>query len=212
MYSPRSLTHLHLLLNKQTQTDDQIAEEERLRLIHAATQKRALRKKLEGKDNQLHLVLPGLFIGPIGAARNLKALRKSGITHILNLSPVVPCYFIDNPEGAFCYHHITSIYDSSDADLLPHLPESVEFISKGRAAGGVLVHCYAGQSRSASFIIGYLIDRAGMSLQEAWAVVRTARPCVHPNQGFLKQLAEYERTVSDQKAAAITPLSTSSEL
>jgi hypothetical protein len=162
--------------------------------MDAAEQKLALLRKMAGKDKSPCQVLPGLFIGPIGAARNLKALRKRGITHILNVSPVVPCYFRDNPEGAFTYH-VVAIYDDSSVDLLPHLEKAVEYIATGRKAGGVLVHCYAGQSRSASFVIAYLLAKGNMSLSEAWATVRKARPCVHPNQGFLHQLAEYEQSI-----------------
>ena len=149
---------------------------------------------MAGKDKSPCQVLEGLFIGPIGAARNLKALRKRGITHILNVSPIVPCYFRDNPEGAFTYH-LVPIYDDSSVDLLPHLEEAVDFIAAGRKAGGVLVHCYAGQSRSASFVIAYLLAKEHMSLAQAWTTVRKARPCVHPNQGFLRQLAEYEQSL-----------------
>jgi Dual specificity phosphatase, catalytic domain len=162
--------------------------------MNAAAHKLALLQKLAGKDKSPCQVLPGLFIGPIGAARNLKALRKRGITHIFNVSPIVPCYFRDNPEGAFTYH-LVPIYDDASVDLLPHLEAAVEFIATGRKSGGVLVHCYAGQSRSASFVIAYLMAKEHMSLPEAWAAVRKARPCVQPNQGFLRQLAEYEQSV-----------------
>ncbi len=162
--------------------------------MDAAAQKLALLRKMAGKDKSPVQILQDLFLGPIGAARNLKALRKRGITHILNVSPVVPCYFRDNPEGAFTYH-VVPIYDDDSVDLMPHLDEAVEFIATGRKAGGVLVHCYAGQSRSASFVIAYLVAKEGMSLPEAWATVRKARPCVQPNQGFLRQLAEFEQSV-----------------
>lgn len=174
---------------------EESAEEERQRLVDAAAHKLALLRRAAGKDKYPCQVLPGLFIGPMGAARNLKALRKCGITHILNVSPVVPCYFRDNPEGAFAYH-LVPIYDDASVELAPHLHESVQFMAEGRDAGGVLVHCYAGQSRSASFVIAYLMAEEGMSLTEAWAAVRKARPCVQPNQGFLRQLADYEQSLN----------------
>lgn len=59
-------------------------------------------------------VAPGLFIGGAGAARNLKALRKRGITHIVNAAPAVPCHFRDNPEGAFEYLALP-LFDDADA-------------------------------------------------------------------------------------------------
>lgn len=59
-------------------------------------------------------VADGLFIGGAGAARNLKALRKRGITHIVNAAPAVPCHFRDNPEGAFEYLPLP-LFDDPDA-------------------------------------------------------------------------------------------------
>ena len=164
-------------------------------MIDAAAHKLALLRRAAGKDKYPCQVVPGLFIGSMSAARNLKALRKCGITHILNASPVVPCYFRDNPEGAFSYH-LVPIYDDASVELAPHLNEAVNFISEGLDCGGVLVHCYAGQSRSASFVIAYLMAEEGLSLAEAWTAVRKARPCVQPNQGFLRQLADYEQALN----------------
>lgn len=66
------------------------------------------------KDNLPARVAGGLFIGGAGAARNLKALRKRGITHIVNAAPAVPCHFRDNPEGAFEYLALP-LFDDPDA-------------------------------------------------------------------------------------------------
>ena len=73
----------------------------------------------------------------------------------------------------------------------PTLQAANAFIAEGRAAGGVLVHCYAGQSRSAALVMAYLMATEHKGLVEAWAAVRRARPCARPNSGFLQQLAAY---------------------
>jgi len=64
-------------------------------------------------------------------------------------------------------------------------------------AGGVLVHCAAGISRSATFVIGYLMAREGLSFDAALESVRTVRPWVCPNVGFCAQLREFERIGTD---------------
>lgn len=128
--------------------------------------------------------------GAVGAARNLKALQKAGITHVVNASPAVPCFFREH--GTFEYLAV-DLYDDPSADLLVHVDRVNEFIDSARkAGGGVLVHCYAGQSRSAALLMAYLMaEGAGRDMVSAWGAVRKARPCAKPNAGFLRQLAQY---------------------
>ena len=52
----------------------------------------------------------------------------------------------------------------------------------------VLVHCVAGRSRSATVLLTYLMLHRGMSLREALAIVRVARPEVAPVLGFWRFL------------------------
>ena len=69
------------------------------------------------------------------------------------------------------------------ADLMAHVGAANAFISEAHATGGaVLVHCYAGQSRSAALVIAHLISQ-GMGFLDAWATTRRARPCIQPNSG-----------------------------
>jgi hypothetical protein len=56
-----------------------------------------------------------------------------------------------------------------------------------------LVHCEYGISRSASFMVGYLMYITLASSEQALALVKGKRPVVDPNSGFLKQLLEYEQ-------------------
>jgi hypothetical protein len=56
----------------------------------------------------------------------------------------------------------------------------------------VLIHCVAGVSRSASFIIAYLIRYGHMDLVRAYDHVKKRRPKIRPNQGFMTQLMDWE--------------------
>merc|ERR1719182_1098095 len=49
--------------------------------------------------------------------------------------------------------------DNSHADLPSVMPAFIEFIEAGLSAGGVLVHCRAGRSRSVAVVVGYLMAR-----------------------------------------------------
>ena len=64
-------------------------------------------------------------------------------------------------------------------------------IEEGRRKGGVLVHCYAGVSRSSSFVIGYVMRSRYMNYDDAKALVKKQRPCIYPNDGFVRQLQNY---------------------
>lgn len=55
----------------------------------------------------------------------------------------------------------------------------------------VLVHCHAGVSRSASFVIAFFIRFGGFSLRQAIEQVKSSRSFINPNDGFLLQLQKY---------------------
>jgi hypothetical protein len=61
------------------------------------------------------------------------------------------------------------------------------------AGGGVLVHCQAGISRSATIVIAYCMWKERLSADAATALVSAARSAIWPNMGFKTQLREFER-------------------
>lgn len=205
-FSPASLSHVPII--RVTDASGAVREEpwrelQRANEAEAAAMRVLAATRAHTKRDCLPCrVSGGLFIGGAGAARNLKALRKRAITAVVNAAPSVPCYFKDCPEDEFTYLSLP-LFDDPDADLAPHIQAAIAFISAARARGaGVLVHCYAGQSRSAALVIAYLMASRGMSLMEAWAATRAARPCAQPNAGFLRQLARYGKSLSCAAAAS----------
>lgn len=141
-------------------------------------------------DGEPCKLLEGLYVGSLGAARNLEGLRKRGVTHVLNASPIVPCFH----RGHFRYKCVP-VYDDVDEDISSFFAETNRFIAKGRRRGAILVHCYAGQSRSVAFAIAYLCAYQRMNLAEAYELVLSARPRARPNAGFMQQLAVYAQRV-----------------
>lgn len=78
------------------------------------------------------------------------------------------------------------------------------------AAGGthhppsILVHCASGVSRSATAILTWLMDpKQGFSLNEALASIRTNRPTINPNIGFMMQMQVLEKNHGDLSKSII---------
>ncbi|XP_072976323.1 uncharacterized protein [Typha angustifolia] len=82
--------------------------------------------------------------------------------------------------------------DTEEEDLLDYLEACLEFIEEGRREGAVLVHCFAGVSRSAAVIIAYLMKTEQKSLEDALESLRQINHAICPNDGFLDQLKLFE--------------------
>jgi protein-tyrosine phosphatase len=64
-----------------------------------------------------------------------------------------------------------------------------------------LVHCAQGISRSAAVCAAWLLSRKKLSLQEALAAIRKARPEIRPNLGFWASLRALEQCGGDVEKA-----------
>jgi hypothetical protein len=88
------------------------------------------------------------------------------------------------------------IRDGAPAPSLDWLRKRVEFVAAQRRAGiTVFIHCDAGISRSAMVAAAYLMERDGVSRDDALRLLRTRREVVRPNQAFMELLAEWKRTL-----------------
>nr|CAB3490840.1 unnamed protein product [Digitaria exilis] len=82
--------------------------------------------------------------------------------------------------------------DTEEENLLDHLEPCLDFVDEGRKVGNVLVHCFAGVSRSASIIVAYLMRSEQKSLEEALESLKEINELACPNDGFLDQLKLFE--------------------
>lgn len=137
-----------------------------------------------------------VYIGSYEAAKNKKAFEKEGITHVLNAA----YGFLENPfEEHYTYHNI-ELDDVITADASKHFKETNEFLAKVVEGNGkVLIHCFAGISRSATFTIAFLMLYYKLSLIEARDKVRAARPAISPNHGFWRQLKQFEKQLAEER-------------
>ncbi|CAD5122482.1 DgyrCDS10905 [Dimorphilus gyrociliatus] len=131
----------------------------------------------------------GLFVGGIDDAIDSKYLRKKGIKQILSIHiKPIPIEYREDFE----YKWVHAI-DTPSQDLLFHFQECIDFIESGRQLGATLIHCEYGISRSVTIAVAYLMQKLSLSLNESLDLIKTHRPGVRPNSGFLKQLKLFER-------------------
>lgn len=129
-----------------------------------------------------------LYLGSQDCVRK-DVLEMYEITHILSVGietpPIEGC---DNVRTKFI-----ECLDLPETDLLVVIKQSSEFIERCREDGGkILVHCNAGVSRSTSVVIGYLMRHHDYTFLQALGLVRSKRPCVQPNVGFINQLKKLQ--------------------
>ncbi len=61
-----------------------------------------------------------------------------------------------------------------------------------RQEGAVFVHCNAGVSRAATVVIAYHMKTQDVDFHTAYQHVKGVRPCIRPNDGFMRQLKQYK--------------------
>ncbi|KAM7391546.1 hypothetical protein PAMP_022228 [Pampus punctatissimus] len=132
-----------------------------------------------------------LYLSNCRAASDASQVTRNKITCIINVTETRSSS--PAPPGVEECIHIP-VSDSPVSPLYGHFDDVADKIQLTAERGGrTLVHCNAGVSRSAALCMAYLLKHRGVTLLEAHRWVKTCRPMVRPNNGFWKQLIQYER-------------------
>ncbi|KAF9528366.1 hypothetical protein CPB83DRAFT_854486 [Crepidotus variabilis] len=133
-------------------------------------------------------VVSKLWIGDLKSAMNVRQLKENGIFSVFSAM-----------RGRITIHetfvrHQIQLDDSEDEDILIHFLPAIHFIQaeldKGR---GVLVHCQAGISRSATIVAAYLMYSRNLDRDSALKMIRQVRPFADPNANFYEQLELFHK-------------------
>lgn len=90
-------------------------------------------------------------------------------------------------------------HDKEDYYISSHISESISFIENCRKFTNVYVHCYAGVSRSVALVCAYMMSKYGWTVDKTVKFVISKRVVAKPNDGFMKQLREYESQLKGGK-------------
>lgn len=114
-----------------------------------------------------------LWVGSERDSANAAAAKRNGVTLVVNCTRNLP-----QPLQGVAHVRVPVDDTPDDADvMLRHLWDAVRHIDTHLLrGGGVLVHCYAGISRSASVAAAYLMWREGLTPAEAVARVQRDKP------------------------------------
>ena len=135
-------------------------------------------------------IADGLFLSNLASRNNEDILRILNITTICDLSTLPP-FMSKPPKFSGMLVHEYSVLDDEEADIMPAAKRVLAVIAARRqepSGGAVLVHCQGGVSRSASVVIYALMTLDSVSLAKAFRHVKSKRPCIQPNPGFMRQL------------------------
>ena len=141
-------------------------------------------------DN-LNWILEDIAIGDIYAGTNLQQLQSLGISAVVCALTNLPV-----PIQTYSQYGITLLHvpidDSPQVNIEQWFSKTSNFIMNQRMLSKkILIHCYAGRSRSVSITAAFLMDLLHYDDVKALYWIRARRPCVMVNPGFLKQLAKY---------------------
>ncbi len=115
---------------------------------------------------------------------HVRALRPARLVSIVQpeFQPATPPEIPPGRHYRVEVHDVASPFDGPDAPAHEHVEGMIDFLRGADLAEGVLVHCFAGISRStAAALIARVVHGGPGSELEAAQALRRAAPHAHPN-------------------------------
>jgi len=136
-----------------------------------------------------------LYLGDLRSLQQCNNLNIDIVVTILNFKPKINDV----------YPSITHIYfnaeDDDDFNISVYFDEFIKIMEENKNKN-ILVHCYAGASRSASLVASWMIHNSikkatslkkldKVTVAHTLMIMKKKRQCVDPNDGFVRQLENF---------------------
>ena len=143
------------------------------------------------KEIMNEIIKGKLWVGDSRSSINAQSLKEKNIHAVITVRGS-----LSNSIKYYKKHEIDvlhlSLGDNPDTNIAQFFPPVFHFIEEyNNNNKAVLIHCWAGISRSTTLVISYVMRKEHMNVQDAIEYVRDKRPCTAPNKGFLNQLNVY---------------------
>lgn len=164
------------------------------------------------KGNALDCILPprdgkgGLYLGNMDAALNTDLLNLFKIRAVLSVDDKFEhSYFNSKVRAAhqISAHKTLRVKDSADEDISEAVFQAIDFLELQLQRTNVLVHCFAGVSRSPTIVLAYLLRSAGCSLEQAFLYVKSKRAGIRPCGQFIDFLIKFEAALISNPASSL---------
>jgi protein-tyrosine phosphatase len=144
-------------------------------------------------------VIPGLLVGSAPQASQCRELHRRGVRVVVDLRAELP------NEGHWAPDVLVRRMPVVDrcAPEAAALTELTAWVMAALHRGDVvLVHCHAGMGRAATVGCAVLME-LGYDLEDAYRMVRDARPVVAPTEPQLELLRHLDRRRGEERSQAI---------
>ncbi len=133
---------------------------------------------------RMNYIIDNIYLGGVEAAEDEEFLKSYNISTVVNCAGEMVSNYTDLKFIEL------NLFDHPLDQLFPRFEVAYKYI-KRHPDNNILIHCYAGVSRSASLVIFYLMKEKKWDYETCLNYTRERRPEVSPSGGFEEQLKNY---------------------
>jgi protein-tyrosine phosphatase/Leucine-rich repeat (LRR) protein len=140
-------------------------------------------------------VMDFVYLGSLRTAQCNEVYKDLDIKYVLTAGRNLDVFL---PEGMIQLE--LPLDDVPGENISLFFKDAFHFIDSAiKEQKGVLLHCFAGLSRSVTVMVAYLMKtRYPLSMEDALTLVKQARPNSHPNEGFIRSLKAFEGQLASE--------------